>query len=206
MPEPRNMHLGAADAMLDPRIIDPGQQLVDYSGMDEEEITEITRVLVGIRRWRESEQAMSFRSRSHMQLNETDMKALRFLVVAQNQGVIATPGALAEHLGISTASTTKLLDRLAAAGHIQRSPHPTDRRALAITITTHTHQQVRDTVGKMHARRFDVAARLSSSERETVIRFLNELSDTGDEPIEMEGQPGINSSDAPTKRSTPRSE
>ncbi len=200
------MHLGAADAMLDPRIIDPGQQLVDYSGMDEEEITEITRVLVGIRRWRESEQAMSFRSRSHMQLNETDMKALRFLVVAQNQGVIATPGALAEHLGISTASTTKLLDRLAAAGHIQRSPHPTDRRALAITITTHTHQQVRDTVGKMHARRFDVAARLSSSERETVIRFLNELSDTGDEPIEMEGQPGINSSDAPTKRSTPRSE
>lgn len=178
------MHLGAADAMLDPRIIDPGQQLVDYSGMDEEEITEITRVLVGIRRWRESEQAMSFRSRSHMQLNETDMKALRFLVVAQNQGVIATPGALAEHLGISTASTTKLLDRLAAAGHIQRSPHPTDRRALAITITTHTHQQVRDTVGKMHARRFDVAARLSSSERETVIRFLNELSDTGDEPIE----------------------
>ena len=85
-------------------------------------------------------------------------------------------------MNISTASTTKLLDRLAAAGHVTRSPHPTDRRALMITITERTHEQVRDTVGRTHARRFDVAARLTPAERETVIGFLNDLSDTGDKP------------------------
>jgi DNA-binding MarR family transcriptional regulator len=169
------------DGLLDPRIVDPHQELVDYSTMDDEEIAQITRVLIGIRRWRESEQAMSFRSRDNMKLNETDMGALRFLVVSKSQGSIVTPGALAEHLNISTASTTKLLDRLAIAGHIERSPHPTDRRALMITITEHTHRQVRDAVGRTHARRFEVAAHLTPAERETVIGFLNDLSATGDE-------------------------
>jgi len=153
MPEPRKTPTAAADALLDARIIDPYQELVDFSTMDDAEIAQITRVLVSIRRWRETEQAINFRSRNHMRLNETDMKALRFLVVSKSQDVIVTPGALAEHLNISTASTTKLLDRLAAAGHVERRPHPTDRRALMITITRRTHEQVRDTVGRTHARR-----------------------------------------------------
>jgi DNA-binding MarR family transcriptional regulator len=164
--------------MLDPRVIDPEQQLVDYSTMAESEIAQIARVLVGIRDWREADQRISSESRDHMHLNETDMQALRFLVVSKNQNVLVTPGALAEHLGISTASTTKLLDRLAKGGHVERSPHPTDRRALTITITKHTHEEVRETVGRAHARRFDVAARMTPGERDIVIRFMNDLSDT----------------------------
>lgn len=188
MPEARTASPVSADAMLDPRVIDPNQQLVDYSGMGESEIAQITQVLIGIRRWRESEQAMSFESRSDMHLNETDMKALRFIVVSKNLNVVVTPGALAEHLNISTASTTKLLDRLAAAGHILRSAHPTDRRALMITITDSTHARVRESVGRTHARRFDVAARLTPSERDVVIRFLNELSEVAD-PAAREAHP-----------------
>lgn len=170
-----------AETMLDPRVIDPRQELVDYSGMDEAEIAQIVRVLVGIREWREAEQRLSLRSRSHMKLNETDMKALRFLVVSKNQGQVVTPGSLAEHLSISTASTTKLLDRLESAGHIERAPHPSDRRALMITITQSTHEEVRESVGRSHARRFEVASALSPEDREVVIRFLANMSDTGRE-------------------------
>jgi DNA-binding MarR family transcriptional regulator len=126
-----------------------------------------------------------------MKLNENDMKALRFLVVCKNEGLIATPGGLAEHLSISSASTTKLLDRLAAAGHVERSAHPSDRRALMITITQQTHEQVRDTVGRTHARRFDVAAKLSPEDREVVIRFLNDLSNTSDEAQELQGEAAV---------------
>lgn len=192
-------------SLLDPRAIDPDQELVDYSAMGDDEINQVVQVLEGVRRWREAEQAISFRSRTDMRLNETDMKALRFIVVAMNQGVIVTPGALAEHLNISTASTTKLLDRLAAAGHIQRSAHPTDRRALTITITKRTHEHVRDTVGRTHARRFDVAARLTPAEREVVIRFLNDLSHTGDTEQADKDQsdtdrPGVTPSVAPRTR------
>ena len=178
MSDSRNTPASAADAMLDPRVIDPNEDLVDHSAFTDEEIAQIVRVLVGMRQWREAEQALSLRSRDDMHLNENDMKALRFLVVSKNQGVIVTAGGIADHLNISTASTTKLLDRLAEAGHVERSPHPTDRRATVITITDRTHRQVHETVGRNHARRFDVAARMSPSEREVVIRFLRALSDT----------------------------
>jgi DNA-binding MarR family transcriptional regulator len=185
MPDSRKLPSQVEGIMLDPRAVDPKQELVNYSSMDDAEINQVVRVLQAIRHWREAEQRMSLRSRNHMQLNENDMKALRFLVVCKNEGIIATPGGLAEHLKISSASTTKLLDRLTAAGHIERSPHPSDRRALMITITQRTHEQVRDTVGRTHARRFDVAAQLTPSEREIVIRFLDDLSNTSDEAQEQ---------------------
>lgn len=108
-----------------PRLaLDPKQELVDYSAMDEVEIDQIVRVLQSIRHWREAEQQMSLSFRNHMRLNENDMKALRFLVICKNRGLVATPGSLSEYLKISSASTTKLLDRLEDAGHIERSPHP----------------------------------------------------------------------------------
>lgn len=187
MVEPASVPRRVEGLILDPRVVDPKQELVDYSGMDDAEIAQVVRVLQSIRRWREAEQKMSLSSRNHMKLNENDMKALRFLVICKNEGLIATPGGLAEHLGISSASTTKLLDRLSAAGHIERLAHPSDRRALMIAITQRTHEQVRDTVGRTHARRFDVAAGLSPEEREVVIRFLNDLSKTSDEALDAAG-------------------
>ncbi|NNC13979.1 MarR family transcriptional regulator [Planctomonas sp. JC2975] len=178
MDAPREPDVQHANALLDPRIIDPAQELVSHGGLADEEIEQIVRVLAGIRDWREAEQEIGFRSRSDMKLNETDMKALRFLVAAKNQGTIVTPKLLSDHLGISTASTTKLLDRLAAAGHIERAPHPTDRRALVITITRRTHERVRDSVGRTHAQRWEVAASLTPEEREVVIGFLQRLAAT----------------------------
>src|SRR5699024_11354382 len=73
-------------------------------------------------------------SRRFMALGETDMRAVHFLIVCENTGTLATPGAIAQALEISTASTTKLLDRLQRAGHVRRAPHPSDRRALVIAL------------------------------------------------------------------------
>lgn len=175
--EPPNAPSEKADWLLDPRVIDADQQLVDRSHLSDDDIDQITRVLAGMRNWREEEERIRVRSRTDMELNENDMRALRFLVASKNIGAVVTPGALAAHLDISTASTTKLLDRLAAAGHITRVPHPTDRRALAINITDDTHQRVRESVGRMHARRFDVVAGMPPAERDVVIRFLAHLID-----------------------------
>ncbi|GAB3560897.1 MarR family winged helix-turn-helix transcriptional regulator [Spelaeicoccus albus] len=173
--EPPSERSEDADWLLDPRVIDADQQLVDRSQLSDDDIAQITRVLAGMRDWREEEERIRLRSRTDMDLNENDMRALRFLVASKHIGAVVTPGALAAHLDISTASTTKLLDRLAAAGHITRGPHPTDRRALAITITPGTHRRVRESVGRTHARRFHVVANMSAAEREVIIDFLAEL-------------------------------
>lgn len=173
--------------MHDPRLLDPDEDLVRRAHLSDDEISQIVDVFDAMRRWREAERAMSAASQRYMRLGETDMRALRFLIAAHHQGVVATPGSIAAHLGISTASTTKLLDRLAEGGHIRRTPHPRDRRSLAIEVTDETRRAARATVGRTHARRFDVVAALTPAERETVARFFDALAATGDAVTEAAG-------------------
>lgn len=46
-----------------------------------------------------------------------------------------TPTVIAGRLGVTTASVTGLLDRLAAAGYLARSPNPRDRRSVLVNLT-----------------------------------------------------------------------
>ncbi|MGO2746756.1 MarR family winged helix-turn-helix transcriptional regulator [Microbacterium sp.] len=164
---------------------DPTGELVDRSAVSSSEMQEINALMRALGGLRDAEQKLSEASLRYMKLNHTDMRALHFLIVCENSGSIATPGAIASHLDISTASTTKLLDRLERGDHITRSPHPSDRRALAIAITPSTRKSAIDTVGRQHARRFIAAARLTPAERETVTRFLTDMKNEialGDEP------------------------
>lgn len=170
-------------SMLDPRVLDPRQEIVQRSGLDEQGVDQVVRVLQGLRDWREAERRMSEASRRYMKLGETDMRTLRFVIAKQHRGETATPGAIAAHLGITSASTTKMLDRLADAGHIRRLPHPSDRRSLAVEVTEETRQIALKSVGRDHAHRFEAAARLSAEEREVVMRFLGDLISTEDRSI-----------------------
>ena len=162
-------------AIYDVEASDPRSELVDRSGVAPEDLQQIALVMGALGELREAEQKLSRASRRYMQLNETDMRALHYLIVCANRHAIATPGGIAQHLAISTASTTKLLDRLEKGGHIVRSPHPTDRRALAITITEETRHAAMQTVGRQQAKRFYAAARLTREERAVVIRFLEDM-------------------------------
>lgn len=167
----------AHSAIYDVGATDPRSVLVDRSGMGPDDLKQIAVLMGALGDLRDAEQKLSLASRRYMRLNETDMRALHYLIVSDNRGVVATPGGIAAHLSISTASTTKLLDRLEKGGHIRRAPHPTDRRALAISITPETRQAAMDTVGKQQAKRFYSAARLTPEERDVVIRFLSDMTE-----------------------------
>ncbi|GAA2247096.1 MarR family winged helix-turn-helix transcriptional regulator [Rarobacter faecitabidus] len=156
---------------------DPDSLLVDRSQLSSEDIQGVTMVMAALGRLREAEQLLSEASQRYMKLGRSDMRALHFLIVAQHTNAVVTPSAIASHLGISSASTTKLLDRLEHGGHIVRSPHPTDRRALAITITSETREAAMQTVGRLQAKRFHAAVRLTPQEREVVVRFLQDMTD-----------------------------
>lgn len=175
-------------ALVDPRVLDPDQVLVQRGGVSDRDMDEIVEVLAAMQRYREAEDRLNHLSRAYMKLNQTDMAAMRFLIAAKNRGELVTAKALATQLGISTASTTKLLDRMVAAGHLVRMAHPTDRRALVIAISEDTHQEVMRTVGWRHARRFEAVARLSSADRRTVIRFLDELCAIAPDGFSFEGE------------------
>ncbi len=161
--------------MFDADSVDPEGMLIDRSDLREEDVEQIGALMNALADLRNVEDALSEASSKYMALNRTDMRALHYLIVCQNAGVVATPTSIAQHLGISTASTTKLLDRLESGRHVVRSAHPSDRRALAITITEGTKRAAMETVGRQQAKRFASAARLSPDEREVVMRFLADM-------------------------------
>lgn len=182
-------------AIYDVESADPRSTLIDRSGVDPEDLRQIGLVMGALGELRDAEQKLSLASRRYMRLNDTDMRALHYLIVCANRGATATPGGIATHLGISSASTTKLLDRLEKGGHIKRAPHPTDRRALAITITPETRQAAMETVGRQQAKRFYSAARLTPDERDVVIRFLSDMAQEITLRDEPWAQPGVATSE-----------
>lgn len=162
-------------AVFDIDSVDPAGELIDRANVSASDLEQIGQLMNALSDLRRVEDELAAASSRYMELNRTDMRALHYLIVSQNRGAIATPSSIAEYLGISAASTTKLLDRLEAGGHIVRSPHPSDRRALEITITPETRAAALDTVGKHQARRFGVASAFSAKERQIVLNFLRDM-------------------------------
>ncbi|MER5886181.1 MarR family transcriptional regulator [Streptomyces sp. NPDC001941] len=68
----------------------------------------------------------------HLGVNETDLRCLEILLQELPE---ASPSQLADRLGLTTGSTTALLDRLEKAGYLARQAHPTDRRKSVIRAT-----------------------------------------------------------------------
>jgi DNA-binding MarR family transcriptional regulator len=197
---------GAAPATVpvyDVAANDPDGRLLDLRSFPPQDLAQISELMQAVGALREVEDRLNADSRAYMKLGASDMRALHFLIVSENQGRVTTAAAIAAHLHITSASTTKLLDRLERAGHITRSPHPSDGRALAIRITPNTRRVATETVGVQQSRRFHAAARLTAAEREVVIRFLR---DTAQE-LAAGGVPEAVATGAPPPASsTPRPE
>ena len=138
-------------------------------------------VLNALRRYRSAETAMRRRTRDSMGMGETDLLAVRYLLQAQRAGRIVKPKDLAEYLKISSASTTVLVDRLVRSNHVRRDPHPTDRRALVITPTTETDDEVRATLGIMHRRMMSIAEGLPADDARVVAVFLERMREAVDQ-------------------------
>lgn len=114
--------------------------------------------------------------RTGMDMNATDVSALRMLILRERAGEDVQPQDIARHLAISTASTTKLLDRLTASGHVERRPHPSDRRARIVVVTDAARVDFFRHFGGHLARMRGAIADYSDDELRTVIRFLADVS------------------------------
>lgn len=101
----------------------------------------VLALMRAVRAFGDAHDRMSGAMKRGMDMNVTDLAALRLLIMRADKGTPVTPAEIARHLRISTASTTKLLDRLSAAGHVERCPHPTDRRALIVQLTDHARAE-----------------------------------------------------------------
>ncbi len=137
-------------------------------------------VLVGIRALSDAIDRMHSGMKGDLHMNATDVAALRMMIMREQRGESVSPHDVARHLRISTASTTKLLDRLCASGHVERRPHPRDRRARVVVLTDESRAAFyRVFGGRLRAMR-GVTEEYSDAELDTIARFLGDLSRTLD--------------------------
>lgn len=139
-----------------------------------------TAVLEAMRAYRAAEVAMRRRTQQSMDMGENELLVLRFLARASQRNELVTPVHLSRYLGITSASTTALLDRLARSGHITREPHPTDRRSVTIRSSARAEEEIRDTLGAMHERMMSVVRPMAPADRAVVVAFLDAMRDAVD--------------------------
>lgn len=133
------------------------------------------RIMEAMRSYRTAEMAMRRRTQASMSMSENELLVLRVLTRASASALEVTPIDLARHLGVSTASVTALLDRLERSGHLQRRPHPTDRRKVLVSATGHADVEMHDTLASMHARMMQATHGMSEGEATVVTSFLHRM-------------------------------
>ena len=112
---------------------------------------------------------------ARMQMNLHDLQALRHVITSYRSHGHTTPRRLAQELGISTASTTVLIDRLVAQGHLERAPHPTDGRSKTLVPTETALHEVHGQLSAAHDRMREVAANVPAHAQQDVLDFLHAL-------------------------------
>lgn len=135
-------------------------------------------VLKALRDYRAAETEIRRNTRDSMGMGETDILALRYLLRVQASGKQVVPKDLSQFLNITSASTTSLIDRLVASGHVRREAHPTDRRSVVVVPTVESDKEVRETLGAMHRRMMAVAEGLTAEEARIVVDFLQGMTES----------------------------
>jgi DNA-binding MarR family transcriptional regulator len=106
-----------------------------------------------------------------------DHRAFRVLGRLRYEGAPyrLSAGQLAEHLGLSSGAMTNRLDRLEAAGLVQRLPDPDDRRGVLVEPTEEGHASWDRAVGTQAGREALIASVLSDGEKEQLHALLRRL-------------------------------
>ncbi|WP_051731983.1 MarR family winged helix-turn-helix transcriptional regulator [Kitasatospora phosalacinea] len=105
-------------------------------------------------------------------LHPTDLRALIALLDAAREGTPATPGRLGRELGLNSAGTTAVLDRLERLGHVHRSRDPHDRRRVLLAVTERAVALGQGFFGPLIGEAAALVDGLSATERATVEGFL----------------------------------
>ncbi|MBF4765314.1 MarR family transcriptional regulator [Nocardioides islandensis] len=105
-------------------------------------------------------------------LSTSELQALRHLL-SGSRG----PVELSHLLGVTSAASSGVVDRLAARGHVRRRPHPDDGRRTRVEVTDSGRREVEELMRPVVARLADTDDRLSDEERAVVRGYLERVTE-----------------------------
>lgn len=100
-------------------------------------------------------------------LSHTELQTLELLFEAP-----MGPADLARRLGVSTAASSGIVDRLTARGHVVRVPHDSDRRRTDVTITESGAAEIVGHLTPMFMALHELDSALDDQAREVVETYL----------------------------------
>ncbi|MGW6985522.1 MarR family transcriptional regulator [Streptomyces sp. NPDC054932] len=105
-------------------------------------------------------------------MHPTDVRALICLLDAARAAEPATAGLLGARLGLNSAGTTAVIDRLERLGHVARIRDDHDRRRILLRVEPAAIRLGREFFGPLIDGVLQVLDSFDPAERETVRRFL----------------------------------
>ena len=101
----------------------------------------------------------------------TDLDALGRLFEGEPLG----PTELGRRVGLGSAASTALVDRMERAGHVERRPHPHDRRRQVLAPTAHAQEELWRVLTPLVRDVERIAEGFDEHERAAIARFLGEV-------------------------------
>lgn len=105
-------------------------------------------------------------------LSETELIAMQHLSREEREAEAIGPAEIARRLDVSTAAATGIVDRLEARGHVERRPHPADRRRTTLHLTESGRREVVTQLLPMFIALDALDRGLSDADREVVAAYL----------------------------------
>lgn len=105
---------------------------------------------------------------AELAVNPTDLHAMEHLIMS---GPLS-PSELSRRLGVTSATTTTVIDRLSALGHVRREPHPSDRRGVRVVASDASTARAMGRIMPMIAGVDSVLDEFDESEQSAITRYL----------------------------------
>lgn len=132
-------------------------------------------VNLAVRRLLQAGREMQGALARHLGVRVTDVQAVDHVVSSADP---LGPVELGNRLGMRSASATVLVDRMVAAGHLERGPDPRDGRRVVLRATDHAREEVRQALAPLVDQVAQIASRLDDDQARTVLDFLDAVTET----------------------------
>jgi DNA-binding MarR family transcriptional regulator len=149
-------------------------------------------IIDALRRYGTGSTRLTHAFAAQQNLQQSDLQALVAIMAAEGAGEPLTPGRLQKHLGLSSAGTTYVIDRLERAGYVRRTnDHPTNRRSVQLRYTEQGMATAMDFFGPLGERTAATVSRFAAAEQEVILRFVTAIAESMQQQVvELEAADG----------------
>uniref|UniRef100_A0A942Y9N0 MarR family transcriptional regulator n=1 Tax=Neobacillus citreus TaxID=2833578 RepID=A0A942Y9N0_9BACI len=138
-------------------------------------------VIAALTRMEAADAALRHRLRDRLHVSGGDVVVLQFIGRAETGGRDVRVADLVRHLGLSSPAVTATTQRLERAGHLERAPHPNDRRSRVLRLTADTRAAFTAALDHTNEQLHELLSSFSDDERARFVSIIERVTQALDD-------------------------